>query len=565
LFSLPFSFNFFCNTYSTVYISSNGFFSFTNASSDYTSDCGSSHTNSPNNLVSIWWADLYPSGTYGYVQYQTIGTSPNRIFIVRLNNVGHCCSGSYPINAEAKLYETSNIIELHYQNAPTSGSQHFAGIENSTGSTYYEVVCNTSSSLISTARRFTPIYTGGTFTLTEPGVGNVLIPNNATAGHYKNSIGSTLVNAGSGITVTEESNGSYTISTSSGSGGTRCSGDVSFGYGSDYSDSWYRMTCRQVGWNYAHFLILRSELPGSCMGGHISSISFNKDTSPGEENVWQNTEVWLRTTTATSFSTNEPPPPSGATQVYTGTWTQATTSGWETINFNLGTFNWTSDNLEIWVKESNTTISCCSPYYYYSPYSSVLMEGYGYSGYYTWTSRFDMRLNFTGSLLRYADSDEEVSDFTLEFSSIPEYNDIISNGDGKLINGEVYVEFPDNFIANISDNSPIIVNLTPREECNGLFVKSVDRYGFTAKENLNGEHNSVFSWIANAKHPAKTIVKTENNDDKEKLNPQDLLKSYKENSNKMTKKEWHRLFDEANIPFEDFNDDKAIFINKAER
>ena len=33
-----------------------------------------------------------------------------------------------------KLFEGTNVIEVHYQAAPSDGSPHSAGIENATGS-----------------------------------------------------------------------------------------------------------------------------------------------------------------------------------------------------------------------------------------------------------------------------------------------------------------------------------------------------------------------------------------------------------------------------------------------
>src|SRR5262249_4720633 len=92
-------------------------------------------TAAPNNAIYPLWDDLEifaPAAVY----FQTIGASPNRIFIVDWNNVGQFSSGGNPATFEVKLYETSNVIEMHYQAVAgelTAGDTSTVGIENSNG------------------------------------------------------------------------------------------------------------------------------------------------------------------------------------------------------------------------------------------------------------------------------------------------------------------------------------------------------------------------------------------------------------------------------------------------
>jgi hypothetical protein len=80
---IGFTFTFMCNAYTNLYISSNGFLSFNAAVS---SGCCSGQicptaAGNPNNYVAAFWNDLYPPGG-GTIRYQTLGVTPNRIFVV---------------------------------------------------------------------------------------------------------------------------------------------------------------------------------------------------------------------------------------------------------------------------------------------------------------------------------------------------------------------------------------------------------------------------------------------------------------------------------------------------
>ena len=67
------------------------------------------------NIIAPFWDDL--SAQTGDVYYQTIGTAPNRVFIVQWNNRPHFASGAGvgEVTFEVKLFEDSNIIEFHYE------------------------------------------------------------------------------------------------------------------------------------------------------------------------------------------------------------------------------------------------------------------------------------------------------------------------------------------------------------------------------------------------------------------------------------------------------------------
>lgn len=131
---IGFTFNFYGNPYTSVYVSSNGFITFDATSS---SGCCSGEAlpsaTSPSNLIAGFWEDLYPPGG-GTIKYRTNGLSPNRELIVQWTNVPHHASGNL-VTFQIRLFEGSNKIEIHANSAPSDGGTHVTGIENAGGST----------------------------------------------------------------------------------------------------------------------------------------------------------------------------------------------------------------------------------------------------------------------------------------------------------------------------------------------------------------------------------------------------------------------------------------------
>lgn len=125
--SLGFSFSYFGQTYSSVYISNNGVASFSTGKiiSSYPRNLfGEKEYDTPDEdilrlAVAPWWGKLYADCSTSVV-YETSGTSPNRIFTVEWKNITNASEKFYPtsspmrLNFQMKLYETSNKIEFHY-------------------------------------------------------------------------------------------------------------------------------------------------------------------------------------------------------------------------------------------------------------------------------------------------------------------------------------------------------------------------------------------------------------------------------------------------------------------
>ncbi|MGQ9864662.1 MAG: hypothetical protein ACUVRD_09370 [Bacteroidia bacterium] len=126
---IGFNFCFLGTTHNQVVISSNGIISFNtgyaNAYSSYVTVPYPTTDASKNVFFSVGiWHDIVPPSD-GYaancpntpreIVYGTTGTAPNRVFTVWFRNNGHfggSCSG-YCSDFQIKLYETSNVIEVH--------------------------------------------------------------------------------------------------------------------------------------------------------------------------------------------------------------------------------------------------------------------------------------------------------------------------------------------------------------------------------------------------------------------------------------------------------------------
>ena len=133
---LGFSFKYYQNVYSQLYISRYGFASFSPI--DY-NDSQSRIPNSglPNNVIAPHWVPV--SSVNGYVRYLKGGTAPNRWFAVEWNKItSNCCNGdpAEVYTFEAILYETSGDIVFQYNTMTISSGDYMcqsSGIEDSAG------------------------------------------------------------------------------------------------------------------------------------------------------------------------------------------------------------------------------------------------------------------------------------------------------------------------------------------------------------------------------------------------------------------------------------------------
>ena len=132
--NIGFDFCFYGTTYNQVYISSNGFITFTSGQgSGCCSGVATPNSNSPNNFIALNWTDLNPNYG-GSIYYTTTGTAPNRQFIVTFDNIGEYSNSSHTTKAQIILYETTNYIDINIEHLDVNSHTFMEGIENQDGS-----------------------------------------------------------------------------------------------------------------------------------------------------------------------------------------------------------------------------------------------------------------------------------------------------------------------------------------------------------------------------------------------------------------------------------------------
>lgn len=144
--TLPFTFTHYGQSKTSVRISTNGWLTFdTSQSSNDLSNDGIPNTRSPNDLIAYAWDDLVNS----QLRVGTVGSSPNRIWIMEAVYRGFGGSSTGLAKAQVWLYEADNAIELRYDNGSNLSGRSFTasiGIEDANGSTGIALSCSPSCS-----------------------------------------------------------------------------------------------------------------------------------------------------------------------------------------------------------------------------------------------------------------------------------------------------------------------------------------------------------------------------------------------------------------------------------
>lgn len=138
--TIGFNFCFDNSSYTNLLIASNGYITFNTGSAGGYSpwSIGAAIPNSfnPTEAIMATWMDLYPPGG-GTISYQVLGTAPYRRFVVSWSAVPFYSCWSTLFNAQIKLYETTNCIEILLENkqicAGWNGGYGIEGIHNATG------------------------------------------------------------------------------------------------------------------------------------------------------------------------------------------------------------------------------------------------------------------------------------------------------------------------------------------------------------------------------------------------------------------------------------------------
>ena len=137
---IGFTFKFYGNNYTNVYVCSNGYIGFGNPTTDYDwveENFPLPNANTPNNTIMIFASDMDP--TLGaIIRYKVEGSAPNRVWILHISGLEDLDHTGI-VSGQIRLFETSNIIELRYPSTgaftwPTSLNYDvLVGLENING------------------------------------------------------------------------------------------------------------------------------------------------------------------------------------------------------------------------------------------------------------------------------------------------------------------------------------------------------------------------------------------------------------------------------------------------
>jgi gliding motility-associated-like protein len=144
-FPIGFSFCFFGTSYTQFYIGSNGWLAFSSQPTTYTSaTIPSTAAGIPKNCIMGPWQDWNPGIAGGpYINYQTLGTAPNRKLVVNWNNIPmYSCTTTHG-TFQVVIYENSNVIENYLVTKPNcttwAGGTAVQGLHNAAGTVAFVV------------------------------------------------------------------------------------------------------------------------------------------------------------------------------------------------------------------------------------------------------------------------------------------------------------------------------------------------------------------------------------------------------------------------------------------
>ncbi|MEP0774572.1 MAG: PKD domain-containing protein, partial [Acidobacteriota bacterium] len=109
--SLPFSFTYDGTAYTAVSIQCNGFIAM---GTSVTSSYAPLSTGTTNNVISALGMDLQTGTSNSEIRYETLGTSPDRVFVIQYKNFRNYSATGDAYNFQIRLHETSNVVRIVY-------------------------------------------------------------------------------------------------------------------------------------------------------------------------------------------------------------------------------------------------------------------------------------------------------------------------------------------------------------------------------------------------------------------------------------------------------------------
>ncbi|MEO8287485.1 MAG: S-layer homology domain-containing protein [Chloroflexota bacterium] len=145
--ALPFAFNLYGQSFTSVDLGPNGNAQFSSANIDWTNDCLPS-TTIPTNVIMPYWDDQITAPAGKGIFTSISGTAPNRIFNIEWRTCAYSgpttCAANSDANYELRLYETTGQFDIIYGTMATAknGSSATIGAQKD-ATTYKQYSCNT--------------------------------------------------------------------------------------------------------------------------------------------------------------------------------------------------------------------------------------------------------------------------------------------------------------------------------------------------------------------------------------------------------------------------------------
>ena len=105
--SLPFSFTFYGQTYSSAHVSTNGFLNFLAPNATF-SNSGIPSTFAPNGAIYPFWDDMFVDGAAS-VRTELLGAAPDRQFVIEWRNVHFFADNTRRVDLEVVLHENGQF------------------------------------------------------------------------------------------------------------------------------------------------------------------------------------------------------------------------------------------------------------------------------------------------------------------------------------------------------------------------------------------------------------------------------------------------------------------------
>ena len=134
--ALPFAFSFYGTSYSTTWVTTNGLVSFTAGSVSWSNGSLPS-AGSPNAAIYAYWDDLYVDNPTASIYTASLGSAPNRQFVVEWRNVRYFGDTTRRVSFEVILNENGDVQTMYKDIAGGDGlemgNSATVGIENAAG------------------------------------------------------------------------------------------------------------------------------------------------------------------------------------------------------------------------------------------------------------------------------------------------------------------------------------------------------------------------------------------------------------------------------------------------